>query len=35
MIALQEVVKMETDLRTTFYGQLFVQQIGTEEAAPR
>lgn len=26
---------METDLRMTFYGQLFVQQIGTEEAAPR
>lgn len=31
LVSLQEVVKMETDLRNTFYGQMFRSLIGTED----
>jgi len=33
LVSLQEVVKMETDLRNTFYGQMFRQLIGTEDGS--
>jgi hypothetical protein len=35
LVCLQEVVKMETDLRVTFYHQMFRQLIGNDESLGR